>query len=72
MDLIERYQALVTHFVTQQATADALCCSQPSVNGWVTGKTKMSAILAIRAENKTNGAFKAIDLCPDLAHEAAS
>ena len=66
MDLIELYQQLVDHFGSQQATALSLGCKQPSVNAWVAGKSKMSAVVATRAEISTNGQYKAADLCPDL------
>lgn len=67
----EAYQRLVDYFGGQQATATALNVKQPSVSAWVSGKARMSAIVALRAERKTEGAFKAIDLCPQLNEAAA-
>ena len=66
MQLVSKYQKLVDFFGSQSATADALGIRQPSVNAWLSGKAKMSARLAIKAEKITNGKFKAVDLCPDL------
>ena len=39
---------------------------QLSSIAWVSGKAKMSAKMALKAEKATNGKFKAVDLCPDL------
>ena len=66
MQLANKYQKLVDFFGTQSATADALGIRQPSVNAWLSGKAKMSAKLALKAEKITDGKFKAVDLCPDL------
>jgi len=60
-------ERLIAFFGGQQATARALKCTQPSVHAWTTGKTNMSATLALRAEKLTNGEIKASDLCPALA-----
>lgn len=66
MQLVSKYQKLVDFFGSQSATADALGIRQPSVNAWVSGKAKMSAKMALKAEKATKGKFKAVDLCPDL------
>ena len=66
-DFTERYQRLVAIFGTQSKTASALGITQPSVNSLVKGKSFMSPIVAFRAEQATEGAFKKHDLCPDLA-----
>lgn len=71
MELMNLYQQLVHHFGSQKATAIALKCKQPSVNAWVAGKARMSAVVATRAEVATNSHFKAADLCPDLKQALA-
>ncbi|WP_323842538.1 MULTISPECIES: hypothetical protein [unclassified Moraxella] len=65
--LIKRYGDLVEFFKTQTETAKQLNVKQPSVNAWLTGKAKMGAISAKRAEIATDGKFRAVDLCPQLA-----
>lgn len=45
----------------------ALGVDQGTVSAWVRGKHGMSAVTALRAEAKTDGVFRAIDLCPQLA-----
>lgn len=60
------YQELVDYFGGQQKTAVELNVKQPSVHAWVVGKTKMSALVALRVEQKTNGKFKAAELCPQI------
>lgn len=67
----EAYQRLVDHFGCQKATAAALVVKQPSVSAWISGKAHMSAIVAMRAERKTEGKFKAVDLCPKLKEATA-
>lgn len=67
LTLHESYSQLVAHFGSQQKTAEALGCKQPSVSAWLQGKANMSATLALKAERLTNGEFKADDLCPALA-----
>lgn len=62
----ENFQKLVVYFGGQENTAKALHVKQPAVSGWVRGSKNMSELVAIRAEKATNGAFKAIDLCPSL------
>lgn len=64
--LITKYQELVAHFGSQTLTAKALEIEQPSVNAWLSGKTKMSEKTAIKAQIATKGKFKAADLCPSL------
>lgn len=65
-NLINSYEELVKHFGSQTLTAKALKATQPSVNAWLSGKSKMSGKLAIRAQAETKGKFKAVDLCPAL------
>lgn len=65
--LYQSYSQLVVHFGSQQKTADALGCTQPSVSAWLQGKANMSAPLALKAERITKGEIKAVDLCPALA-----
>lgn len=60
------YKDLVEHFGGQKKTAIELNVKQPSVHAWVTGKTKMSALVALRVEQKTQGKFKAVELCPEI------
>ena len=60
------FKELVSHFGTQDKTAERLGVDQGTVSGWVRGKHGMSAVTALRAEAETNGTFKAVDLCPDL------
>lgn len=64
--LPEKYQQLVVHFGGQENTAQALGVKQPAVSCWVRGTKKMSELVAMRAQAETNGAFKAVDLCPSL------
>ena len=64
--LTKVYQELVNHFGTQEQAANAIGIKQPSINALVSGKVKMTADVAMRAEEATNGKFKAIDLCPTL------
>lgn len=66
LDLTCKYSELVEHFGSQTLTANALNIKQPSVKGWLSGKTKMSEKVAIRAQVVTDGKFKAVDLCPSL------
>lgn len=61
------YKSLIDFFGNQVKTAQALQVTQPSVNAWLKGKTKMSATVAIKAEKLTHGKFKAYELCPKLA-----
>ena len=56
------YQELVKHFGGQVKTAEALGCKQGTVSGWVRGKHGVSGKYAIKAEQLTNGKFKAADL----------
>lgn len=62
-----KYQEVVDFFGTQSKTAHALNVAQPSVNAWVLGKSRMSAITALQVEKLTQGKFKAVELCPSLA-----
>lgn len=65
------FSKLIKHFKTQQATAEALGVKQGSVSGWVRGLHGCSAVIAIRAEKRTNGKIKAEDLCPELRESPA-
>ncbi|WP_349569439.1 transcriptional regulator [Azotobacter salinestris] len=65
------YVALVEHFGTQTKTAKALGVEQGTVSGWIRGRHRMSPVAALRAERKTKGKFKAVDLCPDLLKVAS-
>lgn len=60
MTPIER---LVDHFGGQTKTAVALGVSQASVSYWATGVNRMSAQKAFLAEELTNGAITARELC---------
>lgn len=62
---------LISHFGGQKKTADALGVAQPTVSGWLTGAHGISPIVAMRAERKTEGKFKAVDLCPKLKEATA-
>ena len=59
-------EKLIEHFGDQVKTAKALGVSQSAVSQWLSGSSRMSALVALRAENETGGLFKAIDLCPAL------
>ncbi|MFW1828062.1 transcriptional regulator [Acinetobacter sp. ULE_I092] len=59
-------EELISHFGTQTATAEAIGVNQCTVNGYLNGKWKMSAKVAIRVQKATKGKFKASDLCPSL------
>lgn len=65
--MLANYKNLINFFGSQVKTAKMLQVKQPSVNAWLTGKSKMSATVALRAEKLTNGKFRAVDLCPRLA-----
>jgi len=60
------YAKLVKFLGGQLNTAEALGVTQAAVSHWVSGRNKMGAYPAIRAEEATNGRFKANRLCPDL------
>lgn len=66
------FKRLSCHFGGQVKTAIALDVVQSTVSGWINGTHGMSPTVAFRAERKTNGLFKATDLCPELAKELAS
>ena len=59
-------EKLIEHFGDQVKTAKALGVSQSAVSQWLSGSSRMSALVALRAENETGGQFTAIDLCPAL------
>lgn len=58
------YKMLVQHFGSQAKTANALGVTQPSVSYWIHGIKGMSYEVASLAQIKTNGKFKADELCP--------
>lgn len=58
---------LIKHFGGQQAAADALGISQPTISNLLNGKHGASAELALRAERAAVGVVRAVDLCPRLA-----
>ncbi|MNW21256.1 hypothetical protein D3C71_2220660 [compost metagenome] len=60
------FQDLVTFFGTQETTAERLKVDQSTVSGWVRGKHGMSAVVAKRAEDLTQGKFKKETLCPSF------
>ncbi len=60
------YRQLVEHFGTQELTAKALGVHQTTVSDWVRGKCGMGPIPAMTAEQVTDGAFRAVELCPAL------
>ena len=57
---------LVDHFGDQVKTAKALCVSQPAVSQWLSGACGMSAAKAFVAEEKSDGAVKAWELCDQI------
>lgn len=59
-------QKLVDHFGDQVKTAKAVGVSQSAVSQWLSGASRMSALVALRAESETGGLFKAVELCPAL------
>lgn len=63
---VEIYQQLISHFGGQKNTATAIGVEQPTVSGYLNGRWKMPPIVAKRAEIKTRGEFRAVDLCPAL------
>lgn len=63
---------LVDHFGDQVKTAKALGVSQSAVSQWLSGSSRMSALVAVRAESVTDGAFKAGDLCPAISQRTSA
>lgn len=63
------YKALVEHFGTQEAAAQALSVDQSAVSGWVRGVHGMSPSTAVRAERATGGKFRRQELCPSFPWE---
>lgn len=57
---------LVAFFGGQNKTAIALGVSQPTVNGWLSGKHGVSAEVALKAERISSGRIKATALCSRL------
>lgn len=64
-------EKLIKHFGNQQKTAEALGVKQGTVSGWATGRHGVSEVHALVAERLTDGAIKAVDLCPRLLAVAA-
>jgi DNA-binding transcriptional regulator YdaS (Cro superfamily) len=62
---------LIKHFDGQARTAGALGVSQSAVSQWLSGKSRMGAVIALKAESITAGKFKAVELCPDLLRAAS-
>lgn len=58
---------LIAHFGSQASTAEALNVKQPTVSAWLRGTHGISALTALRIERVTEGKFKAVDFCHDLA-----
>lgn len=71
MPMTSPVNRLIKHFGTQEKTALALGVKQGTVSGWVTGRHGVSEVHALMAERLTNGAVKAIELCPRLRSLAA-
>ncbi|WXL23942.1 Cro/CI family transcriptional regulator [Ectopseudomonas mendocina] len=65
------FEKLVSHFGSQQATAEALGVKQGTVSGWVRGLHGCTAEVAMRAEIITSGAVKARDLRPSIPQAVA-
>lgn len=61
------YTQLVDHLGGQTQTARLLKIKQQSVWKWVHGHSCMGPISAHRAQKVTKGAFRAKELCPQLA-----
>lgn len=62
----EQVQKLIDYFGGQVATAEELNRTQALISKLLNNKAKVSPLLAMKAEKVTNGAVKAIDLCPKL------
>lgn len=58
---------LISFFGGQVNTAKALNIEQSAVSNWLKGKNKVSYFNAMKAEKLTNGAVRAVELCPILA-----
>ena len=69
--LPDLYAELVKHFGGQVKAAAAIGVTQSTISEYVTGKSKMGPVTAIKAERETNGKFKSKALCPALATVAA-
>lgn len=65
-DVKEKFKKLVNYFGGQPETCKALGVKQSTVSGWVNGKHGCRAEIALLAEKRTNGKFKAVELCPAL------
>jgi DNA-binding transcriptional regulator YdaS (Cro superfamily) len=58
--------AAVKLFSSQSEFARIIGVKQPSVFGWMSGKTKPSAKSAIKIEKATNGALTRAEIRPDI------
>lgn len=65
-------ERLIEYFGSQQATADALGVKQGTVSGWARSVHGVSAEVALKAEIKTRGSVKALELRPTIPVGAAS
>lgn len=70
--MTDQIQQLIDHFGDQVKTAKALGVTQSAVSQWISGSSRMSAVVATRAEAETGGKFKAVDLCPALRRASAA
>ena len=70
--MTDQIQRLIDHFGDQVKTAKALGVTQSAVSQWISGSSRMSAVVATRAEAETGGKFKADDLCPALRRASAA
>lgn len=61
------YRQLVAHLGGQVSTAEKLNVKQGTVSGWCRELHGMGPEAAIIAEIKTDGKFKASDLCKSLS-----
>lgn len=67
----DQIEAVIQHFGgTEQKCAAAIGVSQPTVNGWRQLKHGMRPRAAMKLESVSDGVFKAIDFCPELAEFA--
>lgn len=69
--MASKIEEMVAYFGNQTQTARNLNVSQPAVSQWISGASRMSPLIAIRAEKITDGRFKASDLCPALAESVS-
>ena len=62
---VTSFKDVVSHFGSQDKTANALEVKQPTICHAVS-TNQVSADMAMRVQRKTNGKFKASDLRPSL------